>query len=66
MSKHLEIPKVDITSLKDLDNKIQLCSIEMVEPYVPDNAEMESIINILTRFQELILRETSATEFTKQ
>jgi HEPN domain-containing protein len=60
--EYTDIPEPDVKLLKDLDDRIQLCSIENKPPYKPDDTKMESIIDTLSRMQKIIKQEIPLSE----
>ena len=58
MARYTAIDKTMIDLLIELDNKIQLCSIENIEPYIPSDSEMENILLALRKIQTLVKEET--------
>ena len=57
MSNYMDIPESGIRLLQELDNKIQLCSLQSVKTYIPNDTVMRSIINTLVFFQDIIRNE---------
>jgi HEPN domain-containing protein len=59
MSRYTLIDKSIVDLLSTLDEKIQLCSIENIEPYIPTNAEMKIILLALQQIQNIVKEEIS-------
>ncbi|MBN1952923.1 MAG: hypothetical protein JW801_17090 [Bacteroidales bacterium] len=54
-SAYLPIPVRQKESIHELDEKIQLCSLEVVSPFVPDDEELSALIETLLMIQERVI-----------
>lgn len=64
MTQYTKVEKSTFELLIDLDEKIQLCSLENIIPYIPADKEMETILASLTQIQELVKAEIIAAKTT--
>lgn len=62
MTNYTSIPESDINLIEDLDDKIQLCSLEVVAPYIPTDKEMEVILDTMTNIQSIVKNEIAEGE----
>ncbi len=54
MTRYTQLPLADIDLLEQLDDKIQLCSLDAAAPaWIPTDQEMTTLIEMLKRFQTL-------------
>ena len=60
--RYIELSPGDMEMIQTLDEKIQLCSLELVDPYIPADTEMESILNTLHNIRVLVSDEILNTE----
>ena len=54
VAKYTTLPLRDMELMQTLDEKIQLCALEHVAPYHPDDKEMEDILQTLNSVQSLV------------
>ena len=60
VAEYEKVSLSDVSLLEQLDEKIQLCSVSIAPEYVPENDEMEMIIDVMEHIRKIVDQELSA------